>query len=57
VNWSVQAETNPVPDDLVSPSLEIGEGVLVTGEMDAADLFDDRKVEAKSVIKLNDLSY
>ncbi len=54
---SLQVDTSPIPGDLVSPSVEIGDRVLVTGEMDAADLFDDREVEANSITKLSDRSY
>lgn len=51
-----RGDTSPVPGGLVSPSVEEGDHVLVTGEMDATDLFDKREVEADSVTKLSNLS-
>lgn len=52
-----RVDTTPVPGNLVAPSVAEGDHVLVTGELDAADLFDKREVEADSVTKLSDLSY
>jgi uncharacterized protein YdeI (BOF family) len=54
---TLRVDTSPIPDGLVPPSVEVGDRVLVTGEMDAADLFDKREVEANAITKLTDLSY
>lgn len=54
---SIRVDTSPVPGGLVSPSVDIGDRVLVSGELDAADLFDKKEVEANSVTRLNDRSY
>lgn len=52
-----RVDTSPVPGGLVPPPVGVGDHVLVTGEMDAADLFDKREVEADTVMKLSDLSF
>lgn len=49
-----RVDTRPIiPGDLVETTIEVGDRVMVTGEMDDADLFDKREVEADSVIKLS----
>lgn len=48
-----RVDTSPVPGDLVETTVEVGDRVMVSGEMDAADLFEERAVEADSVIKLS----
>ncbi len=53
----LRVDTSVVPGALVAPSVSVGDRVLVTGEMDAADFFDKREVEANSVTKLTDVSY
>lgn len=50
----IRVDTSPVPGDLMPPGADIGDRVLVSGEMDAAGLFDDREVEADSVVKITD---
>ena len=54
---SMRVDTSPIPGDLDPPSVAIGDRVLVSGVMDAADLFDQREVEASSVTKLTERSY
>lgn len=51
----LRVDTSPVPGGLITPSVDIGDRVLITGEMDAASLFDRREVEANSVTKLTDV--
>src|SRR6056297_1890084 len=53
----LRVDTSVVPGAMVSPSVSIGDRVLLTGEMDAADFFDKREVEANTVTKLTDFSY
>ena len=53
----LRVDTRPaIPGGLVTPSVSVGDRVLVTGVMDAAGLFDKREVEANSVTKLTDTS-
>lgn len=54
---TLRVDTSILPGALASPSVDIGDRVLVTGIMDAPDLFDKREVEANSVTKLTDASY
>lgn len=48
-----RVDTSAMPGDIDPTGLEVGDRVLVTGEMDAADLFDEREIEADSVILLS----
>ena len=52
---TLTVDTSLTPDVLVAPSVEVGDRVLVTGEMEGTNFFEEREVEANSVARLIDL--
>lgn len=47
-----RVDTGSVPNTPVGKTVDIGDRVTVSGQMDAADLFDEREIEAASVVIL-----
>ena len=52
----LNVDTSPDAVSILPRSVEVGDRVLVSGEMDAADLFELREVQASSITKLSDAS-
>lgn len=56
VDGSRIAKIPGVRETPVGDTVEVGDRVSVTGEMDDADIFDSREIKASSVVILTDLS-